>query len=84
MEETITPESEQIEISRVLKSILDHFSPADDITDDSLTTAELAEMVREHLGFVVENQVYKSMIDAGYHYKFSFSRREVLWMMELV
>lgn len=84
MPETVNPEIDDIEISRVLNSILDHFSPSDDITDDSLTTAELAEMVRDHLGFVVGNQIYKAMIDAGYHYKFSFSRREVVWMMELL
>lgn len=71
-------------VANTLSVILDLFKPSAEITDDSMTTPELCEIVSDHIGIVLTSQVVKSMLDAGYIYKFSLARREMVWCMEMV
>lgn len=85
MSEITTPANPAEEHAKtVLDAILVNFRPAGEITEDSLTTQEIAQIVSSHMGPVSDNTIYNCMLKSGYRFKFSFARNDIVWMMEFV
>lgn len=78
-----TPENNDIEVLAAFNVVIANFKPCQEITDDSMTTAEVLEIVGSHVGFVLPRQIYLLMKDAGFKSQFSYARKELVWLMEL-
>jgi hypothetical protein len=83
-DETELPEeNNNAEVLQAFNLVIQNFMPCDEISDDSFTTEELRELVADHVGLAFSAQIYKLMIEAGFASKFSYARKELVWMMEL-
>jgi len=77
-------EDPEIETVRsILNDIIKHFEPSQQVTEDSMTTNELMEIIEDHFGSVNKKTICVCMEQGGFRSSFSYASSQLVWMMKM-
>lgn len=76
-------DTEMESIRSILNVILLNFVPSQQITQDSMTTNELQEIIEDHAGATNKKTICLCMEEAGYRSSFNYATSQLLWMMDM-